>query len=219
MRGLLLAFEGLDRCGKTTQARLLKQYFDPHSPLELVQKAQLLRFPERNSKTGKEIDEYLKNKSECTDQRIHELFSLNRWEYKDLILQNVNSGIHTIVDRYAFSGVAYSAAKGLDIEWCKTHDKGLPKPDIIFYIDVTEEDVARRAGFGDERFEKKDFQKKVREAYEKLFDEDWQMISGLQSIEEIHQDVLKKIEVYLKKRRSPPYNGMAGVKELWNVTL
>jgi len=109
--------------------------------------------------------------------------------------------------------------KGLDIEWCKTHDKGLPKPDIIFYIDLTEEDVARRAGFGDERFEKKDFQKKVREAYQQLFDEDWQMIAGLQSIEEVHQNVLRNLEAYIAKRKSPCYNGLIGVKELWNATI
>ena len=29
------------------------------------------------------------------------------------------SGRTLLVDRYSFSGVAYSAAKGLDLEWCK----------------------------------------------------------------------------------------------------
>lgn len=28
-------------------------------------------------------------------------------------------GTTLIVDRYSYSGVAFSAAKGLDIEWCK----------------------------------------------------------------------------------------------------
>lgn len=31
----------------------------------------------------------------------------------------LHSGITLIVDRYSYSGVAFSAAKGLDIEWCK----------------------------------------------------------------------------------------------------
>lgn len=31
----------------------------------------------------------------------------------------LQSGITVIVDRYAYSGVAFSSAKGLDIEWCK----------------------------------------------------------------------------------------------------
>jgi len=45
MRGLLIAFEGLDRCGKTTQARLLKKYFDPSLSYEEIKKAQLIHFP------------------------------------------------------------------------------------------------------------------------------------------------------------------------------
>lgn len=31
----------------------------------------------------------------------------------------LRSGISLIVDRYSYSGVAFSAAKGLDLEWCK----------------------------------------------------------------------------------------------------
>lgn len=31
----------------------------------------------------------------------------------------LKSGITLVVDRYSYSGVAFSAAKGLDIEWCK----------------------------------------------------------------------------------------------------
>lgn len=29
------------------------------------------------------------------------------------------SGTSLIIDRYSYSGVAFSAAKGLDVEWCK----------------------------------------------------------------------------------------------------
>lgn len=34
----------------------------------------------------------------------------------------LKSGITLIVDRYSYSGVAFSSAKGLDIEWCKVKD-------------------------------------------------------------------------------------------------
>ena len=30
----------------------------------------------------------------------------------------------------------FSKIKGLDLEWCKNCDKGLPKPDIVLYIDI-----------------------------------------------------------------------------------
>lgn len=37
-------------------------------------------------------------------------------------------------DRYAYSGVAFSAAKGLDVDWCKKTDSGLPKPDLVIFL-------------------------------------------------------------------------------------
>ena len=40
-----------------------------------------------------------------------------------------------MVDRYAFSGVAFTAAKGLDLEWCKNPDRGLPKPDLVLQLE------------------------------------------------------------------------------------
>ncbi len=43
-------------------------------------------------------------------------------------------GTNIILDRYAYSGVAFTSAKGLDLEWCKNSDKGLPKPDIVFFL-------------------------------------------------------------------------------------
>lgn len=39
--------------------------------------------------------------------------------------------------RYAFSGVAFSAAKpSLDFDWCKECDRGLPAPDAVIFLDI-----------------------------------------------------------------------------------
>jgi dTMP kinase len=40
----------------------------------------------------------------------HLLFSFNRWENREKILENLMNGYNVIVDRYAFSGVVYSVA-------------------------------------------------------------------------------------------------------------
>ena len=40
----------------------------------------------------------------------HLLFSINRWEKREEMLNMLLSGQHVIVDRYAFSGVVYSIA-------------------------------------------------------------------------------------------------------------
>ena len=69
------------------------------------------------------------------------------------------NGTHVIVDRYAFSGVAFSAAKpGIDFEWCRDPDRGLPRPDIVCFLDVSGEEAKKRGGYGDERYETEGFQ-------------------------------------------------------------
>lgn len=52
-----------------------------------------------------------------------------------------------MVDRYAYSGVAYSAAKGnplLTMDWCKACDTGLPAPDPVIYLAMSTEGSAQR---------------------------------------------------------------------------
>ena len=70
------------------------------------------------------ISGFLQNKKPMGPELLHLLFSANRWELEENIKSKLNQGEIVIIDRYAFSGVAYSVAKGLDIEWCKSSDKG-----------------------------------------------------------------------------------------------
>lgn len=45
----------------------------------------------------------------------------------------LRSGTTLIVDRYSYSGVAFSSAKGLDIEWCKV-TSCLTSSVLLFYF-------------------------------------------------------------------------------------
>ncbi|CAJ2645378.1 unnamed protein product [Trifolium pratense] len=80
----------------------------------------------------------------------------------------LKSGITLIVDRYSYSGVAFSSAKGLNIEWCKALKIGLLALDLVAYHDISPDKVAERGGYGDERYEKLEFQKKVAKHYKVL---------------------------------------------------
>ena len=66
----------------------------------------------------------------------------------------LDSGVHVVVDRYAFSGVAFSAAKdGMSLEWCKNPDRNLPRPDLVCFLDVSPKEAQKRGGFGQERLQ------------------------------------------------------------------
>uniref|UniRef100_A0A2P2JHW8 dTMP kinase n=1 Tax=Rhizophora mucronata TaxID=61149 RepID=A0A2P2JHW8_RHIMU len=133
-RGALIVLEGLDRSGKSSQSSRLLYYLK-----DLGYPTELWRFPDRNTRVGQMISAYLSNKSELDDHTIHLLFSANRWEKRSTMENQLKRGTTLIVDRYSYSGVAFSSAKGLDIEWCKAPEVGLLAPDLVVYLDTPPE--------------------------------------------------------------------------------
>jgi len=162
-RGAFVAIEGLDRAGKTTQVATLKARLETEGvPVKLF------KFPDRTTAIGKMIDSYLRSQSELDNRAIHLLFSANRWELAATIEQLLAEGTTVVCDRYAFSGVAFSAAKGLPLQWCRSPDVSLPAPDVTLFLDITPEKAGERGGYGEERYEKEEIQKKVRDIFREI---------------------------------------------------
>ena len=80
---------------------------------------------------------------------------------------------------------------------------------------MTEEEVAKRTGFGKERYEKQDFQKKVRQIYQELFKQEGYKISGNLIREEIHNRVVQIVESRLKELQSNPSAKENELQRLW----
>jgi len=178
-RGALIVFEGCDRSGKTTVCERLVKHLNDTKQLGKDDKesAKMMRLPDRTTKLGQVIDGYLQNKEELNDHVIHLLFSANRWEKTSEMKKAFEAGQHVIIDRYAFSGVAFSAAKeGMDLEWCRQPDRELPKPDLVCFLDVSPEEASKRGNYGNEKDEKDEFQAKVRDNYKKLEEDNWEVI-------------------------------------------
>lgn len=162
-RGALIVFEGLDRIGKTTQSQLLLEYISNECKLP----CERLAFPNRSTQIGALIDGYLQHKVDFNDQTIHLLFSANRWECIDSMRAKLLQGCTLIVDRYAYSGVAFTQAKGLDKTWCHSCDVGLMKPDLVIYFHRNKQSNCL-SYTGDERYETQTFQEKVELYFEQL---------------------------------------------------
>ncbi|EAL62422.1 thymidylate kinase [Dictyostelium discoideum AX4] len=195
-RGLFILFEGVDRVGKSTQVQSLTNHISNVQKLP----TKSLRFPDRTTPIGQIINQYLQNATNMDDRALHLLFSSNRWEARDSILELLNNGTNIVVDRYSYSGVAYSAAKGIDFDWCYACEKGLPKPDLIFYLSMSSEDATKRGEYGGERYEKLEFQKKIKQIYEeKLVDDQWKIINANRSIDEISNEISSIFDSEFKK--------------------
>ncbi|KAK0488512.1 thymidylate kinase-domain-containing protein [Armillaria novae-zelandiae] len=186
-RGAFIVIEGLDRSGKTTQTADLREKLAASGNA-----VKLHKFPDRTTSIGKMIDSYLQSKSDLDDHAIHLLFSANRWELASTIEDILESGTTVLCDRYAFSGIAFSASKGLPYEWCRSPDIGLPAPDLVLFLDITPEKARERGGYGNERYEKEEMQRKVREQYKRIESENvvqWATIDAGREREQVAADI------------------------------
>jgi len=179
-RGALIVFEGVDRCGKTTQTGLLVDALR-----DAGVHAELWRFPDRTTAIGKMINGYLASEVEVDDASIHLLFAANRWEKRSAMLAALRGGTTLVVDRYSYSGVAFTAAKGaqgLDLAWCSAPEVGLPAPDAVIYLSMDVEAAAARGGFGEERYETLDMQRAVRAQFAAMKGEGWAELDAAQDV-------------------------------------
>ncbi|KAL7737749.1 hypothetical protein ACLKA6_006140 [Drosophila palustris] len=196
-RGAFIVFEGVDRTGKTTQTRLLLECLTKKGI-----KAKLIHFPERSSAIGQLINSYLTNAQDLPDEFIHLMFSANRWEHMKGIREELLAGTTLICDRYAYSGAAYTAAKGLDFNWCCAPDRGLIKPDAVFYLKAQPAELISRGSYGEERYEKVEFQRKVAEVFDKFSSQEssyWHEFDASQTAEELATQIADKAEMLLKQ--------------------
>jgi len=199
-RGALVVLEGCDRVGKTTQARLLVDSLNA-----MGCPAKYMNFPDRSTPIGGIINGYLKQTQELDDRAIHLLFSANRWEASKGMQAALQGGTTLIVDRYAYSGIAFSHAKGLPWAWCESSDAGLPKADLVLYLTLKEKECAGREGFGGERYEEEGMQARVRAAFEKFSSDGWKTVAcdGL-SIEELQTRLLADVQAAMADCKQAP---------------
>ena len=106
-----------------------------------------------------------------------------------------------VIDRYYYSGIVYSAAKGkadLSLKWARDPEIGLPRPDICLFLDIAPDAAAKRGGFGGEKYETSVMQKRVRELFYELMGTsdglDIQVIEAARSVEEVEQDIIGRVQ-------------------------
>lgn len=203
-RGAFIVLEGCDRAGKTTQCHSVVKNL-----LSRQIEASYMNFPNRTTESGRLIDAYLKKASEMSDQGIHLLFTLNRWEAMGEMEKKLAAGTTLIVDRYSYSGVAFSAAKGLDLEWCKAPESGLLRPDLVLYLTLSEAAQKQRGGFGDERYEVPEMQKIVHQKFLALKDDSYWTVIDANKAEDTLTNELSEVIADVVARDKGPY------KTLW----
>ena len=162
-KGAFICIEGLDGCGKTTQAKLLAK------KLRKSYKAVYTAEPSR----GK-IGAFIRKRCLYGEKRLSSviealLFAADRIEHIEKeVLPALHQGKLVISDRYLYSSLAYQGAAGLSLEWIEKINEHALRPDLAILIDVNPKTAIRRLKPNKSVMENIETQQKVRKTYLKF---------------------------------------------------
>ena len=203
-KGFLIAFEGIDGAGKSTQARLLyddlkERGFDvifSKEPTDSIYGQKIKKLAESERPLTKPGDEY---RLFINDRKVH---------VENLIKPALEQRKIVILDRYYFSTIAYQGAIGLDPDEIKKENEVFaPIPEIVFLLKVAPRVGLRRIQKSRNEepnlFEQEDNLTKVDRVFDSLKENYIVQISGIEDIHDIQNKILAVIndviDHYLKK--------------------
>ena len=130
-RGLLVAFEGPDGSGKTTQRKLFKTWLKSEGYEVVTTKW-------NSSPLIKPIIKSRKAVHALSPEEFSLLHGADfRHRVEQVILPALWEGKLVIADRFLFTGLARDVARGLDLDWVLRLYQPLLWPDLVFYFAVS----------------------------------------------------------------------------------
>lgn len=199
-KGKFIVFEGIDGCGKTTQAKRLQEYFGNN--------AIFTREPYRDGPVCSDIRNVLMKDYKGQMAPLTELFlfeAARAQHVKDIIMPALNKDKIVICDRFTGSSIAYQGyGRGIDIKTVETANNLAINnliPDITFWIDTPVEEAIKRSHQIDDvnirDDETKEFYEKCRDYYYKksLTDKNFIRIDGMLDIDTVFKQILFEISL------------------------
>ncbi len=130
MRGFLIAMEGIDGAGKTTQARMLVRWLNDRG----------LRAHYTREPTDGPIGKILREMASMRDvePRVEALlFAADRLHHvSEVINPLLSKGYIVVSDRYIHSSLAYQSETTGQPNWVKEINRFAPQPNLAILLDV-----------------------------------------------------------------------------------
>ena len=194
-RGIFICVEGLDGCGKTTQAKLLvKRLKGDYDAVYTAEPS--------DGKIGKLIKKHYLHADKRGSAVVEALlFAADRFEHlKSKVLPALNEGKLVVSDRYVYSSLAYQGAAGLDLKWIEKINEHAVRPGLALFVDVEPETVIRRLKRKRSVMENLETQLKVREIYLRFVDKGALVrVDGNRSKTEVTREIASTVKGFLKE--------------------
>ena len=198
-KGFLVAFEGIDGAGKTTQAKLLYEHLTrkgltvvlSKEPTDSIYGQKIKKLAQGERDLTKPLDEY---RLFINDRKIH---------VENLIKPALQEKKIIILDRYYFSTIAYQGALGLDIGKIKKENELFsPVPEIVFLLNVPPRVGIIRIQKGREEepnlFEQETYLSNVGKVFNGLNEDYIVTLDGVDEVEIIHNKIVNVIDDVVK---------------------
>jgi dTMP kinase len=180
-KGLLIAVEGVDGSGKSTQLQLVNNWLQSNGFATVVTAW-------ASTNTIKPLIKDIKRKEYIVPPKVFSLLHVADFteRLEKIIIPALQSGLVVLCDRYMYTAIARDTARGLSEQWVRTMYAFAPIPDITIYFSVQPEiSFARKTGIPnfyeagmDRGFDKnirhsfENFQQRVIQTYERLVSSD-----------------------------------------------
>jgi dTMP kinase len=200
-RGILIAIEGIDGAGKTTQVKKLVAALNRSGQSVVSSKEPT------NGQWGSILRKSAQSGRLSLDEEL-QTFIKDRAEHVDtLIRPHLQAGDVVVLDRYFYSTIAYQGARGADVEAVskEMHDR-FPEPDLTFIIDLDPvigiRRIAHDRGEEPNHFEDRANLASARSIFERMQGDGLRFLDGKLPIGELHrQIIIALIEGPLKTKR------------------
>jgi len=197
-RGVLIAFEGIDGAGKTSQAKLLCEALTGDG-----YKVLYLREPTDGPYGSRIRSLAQEGRDEISPMQEFRLFlDDRRQDVAENIKPALEKGCVVVIDRYFYSSIAYQGALGLDPEFINRENRKIaPCPDLVIYLSIPAEvapaRIEKSRGDSSNLFERLDYLKKVKSLFDTMtYPEIWR-VDGANPIEEIQRIIYSRVREML----------------------
>jgi dTMP kinase len=194
-RGALIAIEGIDGAGSSTQTGML---VDALSALGYPTMA--TKEPNPDGHIEATIRALLREERALPTLDAL-LFAADRVEHVECYIKPwLQSKKIVITDRYLESTLAYQAAQGLDTRWILSLNRGVLKPELTVILDVDPVISLLRKGAKPDRYEQSEFLTKVRGNFLKRARRmGYSILDSSKPKEEVHRQIMDAVAPLLKR--------------------
>ncbi len=164
---MLIALEGLDGSGTTTQTALLAEHLRARG-LQVHETCEPSAGP-----IGELVRKVITGKLSASEEATALLFAADRLDHVTREIQpKLDAGMIVVTDRYLLSSLAYQATM-MDLEWVAQINARAPRPDVSVLLRVKPETAAERRALRNASIDHFDTrQRQIYQLYEKVMERD-----------------------------------------------